>query len=106
MSRELISKKKAAEIVGVDIRTIKRWISEGKLECHETPSGYKVVYRDSLVTSEPDRNTLTITRASRYSGYSTKAIYNWINQGLLTEVWTASGVSRVYQDELPIKKKK
>jgi excisionase family DNA binding protein len=40
----LLTKGEVARLCRVDIRTVDRWVSAGKVRCHRTPSG-RVLFR-------------------------------------------------------------
>jgi excisionase family DNA binding protein len=52
-SEKLLTKCEVAQLCRVDVRTIERWLSDGKIRCYRTPSG-RVLFRgnDVLVAME------------------------------------------------------
>lgn len=46
-----LSMKAAAEVAGVDPRTVRRWVDRGKVEGRVTPGGTRRVARSSLVAA-------------------------------------------------------
>lgn len=63
MSEELISIKKAAEILGVNELTVKRAVKGGKLAGKLTASGWQV-YKSAVMQRKPSAPTLPLGRAS------------------------------------------
>ncbi len=41
---KLLTKGEVARLCRVDVRTVDRWLTAGKLDCHRTPSG-RVLFR-------------------------------------------------------------
>ena len=48
---KLLTKKEVAQLCRVDVRTVDRWLTSGKLLCQRTPGGRVLCRRDDVLTS-------------------------------------------------------
>jgi excisionase family DNA binding protein len=55
---KLLTKGEVARLCRVDVRTVDRWLTAGKISCHQTPSG-RVLFRrrDVLKAIDPSQNS-------------------------------------------------
>ena len=49
MSKETMSPAEAAKRIGVNISTVRRWISSGKLPTNKTPEGWHTIEKEHLL---------------------------------------------------------
>ena len=49
MSKETLSPAEAAKRIGVNVSTVRRWISSGKLQTNKTPEGWHTIEKDHLL---------------------------------------------------------
>jgi len=47
---KLLTKGEVAQLCRVDVRTVDRWLTAGKLGCHRTPSGRVLVRKQDVLT--------------------------------------------------------
>jgi excisionase family DNA binding protein len=67
-SEKLLTKGEVAQLCRVEVRTIERWLSAGKIRCYRTPSG-RVLFRMSEVLVAMEREPVRREgRASRSAG--------------------------------------
>jgi excisionase family DNA binding protein len=52
---KLLTKGEVAQLCRVDVRTVDRWLSAGKLGCHRTPSGRVLVRKQDVLTMSLER---------------------------------------------------
>jgi excisionase family DNA binding protein len=46
---KLLTKGEVAQLCRVDVRTVERWLTAGKLGCHLTPSGRVLVRKEDVL---------------------------------------------------------
>ena len=51
---KLLTKGEVAQLCRVDVRTVDRWLTAGKIDCHRTPSG-RALFRKHEVLTAVDR---------------------------------------------------
>ena len=58
-NEKLLTKGEVAQLCRVDVRTVDRWVTAGKIGCHRTPSG-RVLFRkhDVLTVVFPTQTSL------------------------------------------------
>lgn len=49
---------------------------------------------------DPNRKSVTITKAAEIAGVSRRTIYNWMDHGYLDVIEVVSGTKRIYVDSL------
>jgi hypothetical protein len=54
---KLLTKGEVAQLCRVDIRTVDRWLSTGKVACHRTPSGRVLFRKHDVLTAVARRET-------------------------------------------------
>ena len=47
---KLLTKGEVAQLCRVDVRTVERWLTAGKLTCHRTPSGRPLFRKRDVIT--------------------------------------------------------
>ena len=47
---KLLTKLEVARLCRVDVRTVDRWLTAGKIGCHRTPSGRALFRKDDVLT--------------------------------------------------------
>ena len=47
---KLLTKGEVAQLCRVDVRTVERWLTAGKLTCHRTPSGRSLFRKRDVLT--------------------------------------------------------
>jgi predicted site-specific integrase-resolvase len=47
---KLLTKGEVAQLCRVDVRTVERWMTSGKLTCHRTPSGRPLFRQHEILT--------------------------------------------------------
>ena len=55
INRPRVNTVTAADIAGVSLRTIYRWLRLGAIECVRTPSGQLRIYADTLLRAPLER---------------------------------------------------
>ena len=61
-SERLLTKGEVAQLCRVEVRTVDRWLSAGKISCYRTPSG-RVLFRRNDVLTAIDRKVSSATSA-------------------------------------------
>jgi len=61
---KLLTKGEVAQLCRVDVRTVGRWLTAGKLICHRTPSG-RVLFRTQDVLTVIARAKPSLRRRER-----------------------------------------
>jgi excisionase family DNA binding protein len=62
-NEKLLTKGEVARLCRVDIRTVDRWITAGKVGCHRTPSGRVLFRKHDVLTVVARTQTSPRTRA-------------------------------------------
>jgi predicted site-specific integrase-resolvase len=61
---KLLTKGEVAQLCRVDVRTVDRWLTAGKVDCHRTPSG-RVLFRKNDVLTVVVRAHTSARRRNR-----------------------------------------
>jgi DNA-binding transcriptional MerR regulator len=82
----LITISRAAAIMGVSIKTLRRWESEGKLKPHRNRLNHRLYSLTQLTklqqkTPLSPQHKLTISEAAKHIGVSIKTLRRWDNSG-------------------------
>jgi excisionase family DNA binding protein len=59
---KLLTKGEVARLCRVDIRTVERWVTDGKVGCHRTPSGRVLFRKGDVLTIILPRPTASSAR--------------------------------------------
>ena len=59
---KLLTKGEVARLCRVDIRTVDRWVTAGKVSCHRTPSGRVLFRKRDVLTIIFPRQTVSRAR--------------------------------------------
>jgi excisionase family DNA binding protein len=60
----LLTKGEVAQLCRVEIRTVDRWLSTGKITCHRTPSGRALFRRQEVLTVVAQARTTRVRGAN------------------------------------------
>ena len=75
-----LSSKNVAEILGINISTLKRWTDNGSLKCTKTAGGHRKFTMQNIRDFYKNQKTVGINRELGIENRNHKKIYDLINK--------------------------